>query len=144
MRIYRWTRKHAERDTATARWHETETETRYVTESWMESLTGKTEVQFFRNLSAYVRVTHNYDGSVKFTNIRPDKLARTDETFEPVHGFWTDAYTAAGYRERDVLMRSMDMRLIPLEMDTPEHIVIRLGDDDGTATFDLIERRWVG
>lgn len=145
--IYKWERRHYERDTRTSRWHETgEVDVSYITPEWKRAKTGRDECSWWRAIGAYVRVTHDPYGSpygtvTRFLNIRPDGLEKCSEVFTPVSMY--DAYNAGGWRERQALTEAYDQRMFELVENTDEHVCVRFGTET-TATWDFVTERWVG
>lgn len=146
MKIYKWTRTAYERTSAGSKWHENKdkSEVLYITEDWMLCKTGEEEVNFFRAISSYTRVNRDpYHETVSISYISPDKLCKRSETFIPVSLF--KAQREAGWREREALRSMVEdgQRILPVVMDTPEHLVLSIGENDSRVSLDLISMRWV-
>lgn len=143
--IFKWTREKYIRNSPNSKWKlvPDETEVTYCTELWMQEKTGKEECSWWRALGAYVRVKHiRYSDSVTFTNIRPDKLEKREERFDPI--YLTGDARNMGYRENDAMADCYwHQRCIPIVENTDEHIVLGIGEDEHRANLDIKQMRWV-
>lgn len=130
MQLIKWTATRYERATATAAWCEVEDdrETQLATPLWADYLTGE-GLGVWRKMGG-VRVKRNERGDVcEIARTRPDKLAKTIETFEPVRIPWGDM----GYRERAIL-NDLAPRMCGDRVDTtPGHDVYRIYSADGSS-----------
>ena len=142
--IYKWNRKKYERKSPRGRWIECpeDEETSYITPEWMESKTSAGEIAFFEAINSKVDVYEDRFGIVHFDNICCDRLAKREETFTPIS--LRGAIMSAGYRERQALESAEYQRIIPCAETIGDHIVLEFGDDEQTASYDLVTRRWVG
>lgn len=142
--IYKWTRKHYSRNTPSSKWTEIvdAEQTIYITESWRDEKTSKQEARWFRAIGAWVRVSHNpYTDITTFTNISPDKLEKSEETFVPVR--LTGEAASMGWRERDAFFCAYDedQRIYNIVENTPDHVIIEIGADDRRALLDVAQMR---
>lgn len=143
--IYKWTSEKYVRNTPNGKWKlvPEETKVTYCGAEWMEEKVGKDECRFWRAIGAWVRVKRNpYYGFVRFTNIRPDKLEKREERFDPIQ--LTGDARCMGWRENDAMGDCYwHQRLIPVLEDTDEHLVLGIGTDEHRANLDIKQMRWV-
>ena len=146
MKIYEVTTRNYERNTPRGKWHETECRTQFITQEFHDAKLSDGERAFWRAIDAPMRVSVNpystHGAIVTAQSIRPDKLAKWVDVHTPCSLY--DAMVSAGWREREAMRRAEDQRIIPVVHEDGNHRVIRLGDDEVHADYDLISRKWVG
>lgn len=140
LKVYKWERKHYWRPVRGRTWRDKrEDEVMYITPDWFECKIGPDERRFWTQVcDARFTVTHKGDVT-HVNNVRCDGLVKCHETFTPV----SIEYPMGAWREQEALIQAVNQRVIPILENTPEHVVLRFGEET-TADYDLVTRRWIG
>lgn len=139
MEIYEWYRNQYAKVDGSWEFLPDESEVLYITRQWFEAKTDG-ELGFWESISSELAVSRDRFGDVcGIVCVNPDGTRKFEEDFYEIR---IDE-GGLGWREREALGESEDMRCIPVVERTDEHVVLRFGEDT-TADYDVMTGRWCG